>query len=177
MSATLPTVDLRHARKDVQTVDAEGRSVRPVIDGVRVRPLATLPDDRGTVCELFDPAWGVHPDPLVYVYQVSIRPGAVKGWVVHRKQDDRISTLFGTIQVVLYDDREGSSTRGMVNEMFFGEHNRALFTIPAGVYHAVRNVGTTDAVFVNMPTRPYDHADPDKYRLPLDNDLIPFRWS
>jgi dTDP-4-dehydrorhamnose 3,5-epimerase len=28
-----------------------------------------------------------------------------------------------------------------------------------------------------MPTRPYDHADPDKYRLPLDNDVIPFRFD
>jgi hypothetical protein len=29
-------------------------------------------------------------DALVYVYQVSVRPGAIKGWVVHEKQDDRI---------------------------------------------------------------------------------------
>jgi dTDP-4-dehydrorhamnose 3,5-epimerase len=45
------------------------------------------------------------------------------------------------------------------------------------VYHAVRNIGTGDAMFVNMPTRPYDHADPDKYRIPVQNDVIPFSFD
>ncbi len=162
--------------KDRQTVDAEGRSVAPRIHGVEVRPLTTIPDDRGTVCVLFNPAWGVHPAPLVYVYQVTIRPGVVKGWVRHERQDDRSAVVSGTIKVVLYDGRPGSPTRGMVNELCFGDHHRALFTSPAGVWHAKKNVGTTDAVFVNMPTRGYDHADPDKYRLPLENDVIPYRW-
>ena len=65
----------------------------------------------------------------------------------------------------------------MVNEIFLGERNRALVVIPTGVFHAVQNVGTTDAVFVNMPTRPYDHANPDKYRLPIDTDEIPYRFD
>ena len=40
---------------------------------------------------------------------------------------------------------------------------------------AVQNVGDVDALFVNLPTRPYRHENPDKYRLPLDTDRIPFR--
>ena len=55
----------------------------------------------------------------------------------------------------------------------FSEKNRALLVIPRGVYHAVQNIGITDAIFVNMPTRPYDHEDPDKFRLPLKNSLHP----
>jgi len=34
-----------------------------------------------------------------------------------------------------------------------------------------------DAYFVNLPTRPYAHDDPDKYRLPPRNDLIPFAFD
>jgi dTDP-4-dehydrorhamnose 3,5-epimerase len=30
---------------------------------------------------------------------------------------------------------------------------------------------------VNFPTIPYDHADPDKYRLPIDTTLIPFSFG
>ena len=59
----------------------------------------------------------------------------------------------------------------------FSEKNRALLVIPRGVYHAVRNIGVTDAIFVNMPTRPYEHGDPDKFRLPLKNSLIPFSFG
>jgi dTDP-4-dehydrorhamnose 3,5-epimerase len=29
---------------------------------------------------------------------------------------------------------------------------------------------------VNCPTMAYDHANPDKYRLPLDTDLIPHKF-
>ena len=50
-------------------------------------------------------------------------------------------------------------------------------TIPAGVWHALRSVGSEDVLFINMPTRAYDYADPDKLRLPLVNDLIPFRFK
>lgn len=162
--------------KDPQTVDAKWQAVRERIDGVAIKPLTTLPDHRGTVCEIYRPEWGIHPDPLVFVYQITIRPGQVKGWQMHEKQDDRLFSSLGTVQVVLYDDRSDSPTHGMVNELFFGEQNRALFVIPAGVYHAIKNVDINDAVLINVPTRPYDYADPDKYRLPLDNDLIPYRW-
>jgi len=166
----------REPKKDQQTVDADGEPVATRIHGVQVRHARTLPDERGTLCEVYRPSWGFHPDPLAYVYQVTIRPGQVKGWVVHEKQDDRIFVSLGTVLVVLYDARPESPTRGLVTEMCFGEVNRALFSIPAGVWHALKNVGSGDALFVNMPTRAYDHADPDKRRLPLENDVIPYRW-
>jgi dTDP-4-dehydrorhamnose 3,5-epimerase len=164
-------------QKDRQTVDAEWRHVDERIQDVVVKELTTLPDHRGSVCEIYRPEWGIHPDPLVFVYQIMIRPGQVKGWQKHLKQDDRLFISQGTVQVVLYDDREDSPTYGMVNELFFSEQNRALFVIPAGVYHAIKNVDPTkDAVLVNVPTRPYDYKDPDKYRLPLDNEIIPYTW-
>jgi len=57
------------------------------------------------------------------------------------------------------------------------ERNRALVVFPQGVYHAIQNIGESEATFVNMPTRAYDHADPDKYRLPIRNDLIPYAFD
>ena len=164
--------------KDGQLADAEHNVVGRRIDGVVVRAATTIQDERGSLCEMYRPSWDVHDAPLVYVYHVTIRPGATKGWVVHRKQDDRIfvSGAGGVIQAVLYDDRADSPTYGLINELTFGDANRALFTIPAGVWHALRNVGTSDATFINMPTRPYDYEDPDKHRLPLDTGLIPYTW-
>ena len=162
--------------KDPQTVTAEGRRVEPLIDGVRVRAATTIVDERGTVCELYDPAWGFTEEPLVFVYQITIRPGQVKGWVVHYEQDDRLFFSFGSSKVVLYDLRDESPTRGMVNELCFSEHNRSLLRIPRGVVHAVQNIGSVDAMYLNMPTRPYNHADPDKFRFPLDSPAIPYRF-
>jgi len=166
-----------HPKKDPQTVTPDGTLLQPLIDGVRVRMATTQVDERGTLSELYNPAWGFEEAPLVYVYQVSLRPKKIKGWVVHRLQDDRLFISQGTLRVVLYDDRADSPTHRMVNELFLSEWNRGLLRIPRGVYHALQNVGDTDALFINMPTRAYNHADPDKYRLPLDNDLIPFKFK
>jgi dTDP-4-dehydrorhamnose 3,5-epimerase len=164
-------------KKDRQTVTETGERLGEIIDGMVIRRLTTVEDARGEIVEFFRPNWGVHPDPLVYVYGVSVRPKAIKGWIVHKNQDDRIAIFNGVLHWVFFDNRENSATYKMLNQFTFSEKNRTLFTIPRGVFHAVQNIGTTDAYFVNMPSRAYEHADPDKYRLPLKNDLIPFDFS
>lgn len=164
-------------KKDVQTVTPAGDPVQPLIHGVVIRPAVTQTDDRGTLCEIFNPSWGVHPAPLTYVYQFTIRPGRIKGWHAHHLHDDRIFISQGTLRVVLYDDRPDSPTYRMVNEIYRTEHHRTVMVIPAYVYHAHQNIGATDALLISMPTRLYDHADPDVYRLPVENDYIPYRFE
>jgi dTDP-4-dehydrorhamnose 3,5-epimerase len=173
-SAPALSIDVE-PHQDAQTVTSDGRSVQELIDGVRVRPARTIPDDRGTLSEIYSPAWGFTEEPLVYVYQVTVRPGAIKGWVVHLRQDDRLFFSHGTAKVVLWDAREDSPTWGAINELYFDESNRALLRIPCGVVHAVCNVGSVDVVMLNMPTRPYDYERPDKYRFPRDTDAIPYK--
>lgn len=163
--------------KDAQTITPDGEKLVEYIDGVIIRRATTVQDERGEICEVYDPRWGFAEFPLVYVYQAMLRPGKVKGWVVHRLQEDRMFLNLGILKVVLYDDRPESPTHKKINELFFGERDRALLVIPHGVYHAVQNVGTTDAYFTNMPSRPYDHENPDKYRLAMDSGLIPYSFE
>jgi dTDP-4-dehydrorhamnose 3,5-epimerase len=61
-----------------------------------------------------------------------------------------------------------------VQEINLSERNRALITIPRRVVHAVQNIGTCDATFINLPTRPYDHVNPDKYRIDMTSGKIPY---
>jgi dTDP-4-dehydrorhamnose 3,5-epimerase len=49
--------------------------------------------------------------------------------------------------------------------------------IPQFVWHAHHNIGAADALFVSMPTRAYNYESPDVYRLPLDNDVIPYKFE
>lgn len=164
-------------RQDVQTVRTDGEPVAPLIDGVVIRHQVTQIDERGTLCEILDQRWEVAEAPIVYVYQFTIRPGKAKGWHVHRLHDDRIFISLGEIKVVLYDDRDDSPTRGMINEIYRSDLRRSLMVIPRGVFHAHLNVGTRDALLVSMPTRGYDHAEPDVFRLPLDTDAIPYSFD
>lgn len=163
--------------KDEPTVSPDWKPLGKTIAGVVIKHVPPVEDERGEICEMFRPAWGIHPDPLVYVYMITIRPRKVKGWVRHLKQDDRIFLIRGTIRIGLYDDRADSPTHRLLNLFTVSERNRALVVFPRGVYHAIQNIGESEAVFVNMPTHPYDHADPDKVRLPLRNPLIPFSFD
>lgn len=164
-------------QKDSQTVTLSGERIQTLIDGVRLHYVNTQVDERGSICEIFNPAWNFHEAPLVYVYQMTIRPNHVKGWVVHYEQDDRIFLSQGSIKIVLYDDRPQSPTYRMINEIYMSEYRRGLIIFPHHVYHAIQNIGDKDALLLNMPTKPYNHENPDKYRLPLENDMIDYRFN
>ncbi len=168
---------LTAAVQDPQTVTPDGTPVKPVIDGLLIQHRPPNTDPRGELIEVFNPAWGIHPDPLVYAYAVVAYPGSVRAWVMHKEQDDRIFVLGGRSRWAFYDARADSPTHRMLNVFVFTERHRVLFTIPRGVFHGTQNIGQTDATFINMPSRPYNHANPDKYRLPVKNDLIPFDFS
>jgi dTDP-4-dehydrorhamnose 3,5-epimerase len=160
-------------RQDSQTVTPDGEPIVALPDGVELRDLVTHVDERGTVCELFDLRWGIRADPVEFAYAFTIRPGLAKGWGVHRRHHDRYAFLNGNLELVLYDAREDSSTAGLTARIVLSELRRRLLTIPPGVWHAERNIGSEDVLVVNFPTIPYDHADPDKFRLALDTDELP----
>jgi dTDP-4-dehydrorhamnose 3,5-epimerase len=163
-------------QRDVQTVTPDGEIVAAVPHGVRFKDLITQTDDRGTVVELFDTRWDFHGDPLVFAYSFTIRPGWAKGWGMHKEHEDRYFILYGEMELVLYDERPDSPTHGLVSRIILSEHRRRIMNIPRGVWHADRNIGDKDVIVVNFPTICYDHTNPDKYRLPLDNDRIPFKF-
>ena len=53
----------------------------------------------------------------------------------------------------------------------------ALGTAKCRITGLSYSVGEDEAVFLNLPTRAYDYEDPDKYRLPVANDVIPFAFE
>lgn len=167
---------LAAAHQDSPTVTPEGKPLRRLTNGVTVRHLPTHTDPRGTVMELYDKRWGFHPEPLVFAYTFTIRPGIVKGWGLHKKHQDRYAILCGEMLLVLYDPRPDSPTCGEVCTIVMSEYDRCLVNIPENVWHADFNFGQQDVVLVNFPTSSYDHASPDKWKLPIDSPLIPYRF-
>ena len=150
-----------------QTVRPDGERVDPLIDGVKVHRPRTQQDERGSLVELYHPAWDFDDRPIPAAYAVTINVGWVKGWAVHETQVDRYFFFAGRVKLVLFDGREASPTHGMINELHFGDVNRALVSVPPGVFHAVENTGTTEAVLFNVPDQAYIHEKPDKKTLPI----------
>jgi len=147
-----------------------------MIEGVAIKKLKVIPDERGRLMEIFR-----RDDELFsgfgQVYMTTAYPGVVKGWHYHKKQDDNMAVVKGTMKIVLYDGREDSPTYREVNEFFAGEHNPILVHIPRYVYHGFKCVSPDEAIVINTPTEVYDYAQPDEFRVhPHDKD-IPYDWE
>lgn len=164
-------------KRDQKTVNADGEVLTKLPLGISIKEVKTHVDDRGMVCEMFDPRWGWHDKPMVFSYFYTIRPGHIKGWGLHKKHEDRYFVMFGELELVFYDEREESPTKGLVSKVYLSEYNRCLINIPVGIWHASKNIGSKDLVVVNFPTAPYNHDAPDKYRLPINTDQIPYKFE
>ncbi|PWV99201.1 dTDP-4-dehydrorhamnose 3,5-epimerase [Hoeflea marina] len=168
---------LAGAVQDQRTVDAGRKSIAPLLDGMSFFDSVRHDDDRGSVTELYDPRWPWSTEPMVFSYMFTIRPGMVKGWGLHKLHEDRYFVISGEIELVLYDPRPDSSTCGKICKVYLSGHRPRLINIPRNIWHADHNIGTVEAVVINFPTIPYDHSAPDKYRLPIDTDLIPYDFG
>ena len=111
------------------------------------------------------------------VYLTVVYPGVVKGWHWHKKQNDHFCVVKGMAKIVLYDRREDSPTHGLINEFFLGERNPSLVVIPRGVLHGMKGTGTEPAFLINTVTEPYNHAEPDEYRVSPHTGEIPYDWT
>jgi len=146
------------------------------IDGVRLKKLNVIPDERGWLMEI------LRCDDEIFeqfgqVYCTTAYPGVVKAWHYHKKQTDNFTCVHGMMKVALYDAREDSPTYKSLMEFFVGEKNPILISVPPGVYHGFKAVGTETAFFVSIPTLPYNYQEPDEFRLPPDTTEIPYDWG
>lgn len=147
-----------------------------MIDGVKIKQLKVIPDERGRLMEM------LRADDDIFqkfgqVYMTTAYPGVVKAWHYHKKQTDNFVVVKGMMKIVLYDSREGSPTKGEVNEFFMGEHRQILLQIPPLVYHGFKCISETEAMVINTPTEPYNPREPDEFRLDPHNNDIPYDWS
>jgi dTDP-4-dehydrorhamnose 3,5-epimerase len=147
-----------------------------MIDGVKTKKLRVIPDERGRLMEI------LRGDDEIFlgfgqVYMTTTYPGVVKAWHKHEKQTDNVACLAGMLKLVLCDGRKGSKTEGQIDQFYVGVHNPLLVQIPAGVYHGWKCVSEEEAIVVNVPTRAYDHGEPDEQRLDPHSDKIPYDWS
>lgn len=147
-----------------------------LIDGVQTKPLRVIPDERGRLMEI------LRRDAPFFrtfgqVYCTTVVFGVVKGWHLHKVQVDHFACVAGMIKLVAYDARDGSPTKGCLNEFFIGIHQLLLVRIPAGVYHGFKGLTEPEAIVLNVTSEPYHYERPDEYRLDPHTSEIPYDWS
>jgi dTDP-4-dehydrorhamnose 3,5-epimerase len=100
----------------------------------------------------------------------------VKAWHYHKVQVDHFACVSGMVKLVLIDTRDGSPTKGAVNEFFIGSQNPTLVQVPNLVYHGWKCISEEASLVVNVPTEPYNYTDPDEFRLD-PHGTLPYDWT
>jgi dTDP-4-dehydrorhamnose 3,5-epimerase len=145
-----------------------------MIDGVEVIPLRCIPDERGTVMQMLKRT-DAHFREFGEIYFSTVYRGVVKGWHRHQEMTLNYACIFGRVKLALYDDREGSSSRGEVQEMFLGPEAYSLVVIPPGVWNGFKGMSDPYAMIANACTHPHDPSRSERLD-PFDNH-IPYDWS
>ena len=145
------------------------------IEGVLIHPLRQMPDERGRVMHMLK-ASDPHFLGFGEIYFSVVYPGVVKGWHLHTRMVLNYAVPHGRIKMVLFDAREGSPTRGALQEIFLGPDHYCLVQVPAGVWNGFKGIGIEPALVANCAT--IEH-DPSEIRRmdPHHNDLIEYDWS
>lgn len=146
-----------------------------MINGVKIKKLKIIPDDRGRLMEIFR-SDDEFFEKFGQVYMTTVKPGIVKAWHYHRLQTDNFCCVKGKIRLGLYDARRDSATFGETMDLVLGPDEPKLVSIPKNVFHGFKGAAAEESIVINTPTETYNHAKPDEFRVdPYKND-IPFDW-
>jgi len=161
-------------------VNEQGKLRIAPIEGVVFRPVRPVPHEDGHVTEVARASWGELAHPVVQVHLTTTFPGRIRAWGLHQASTDRLFVVSGLVKIVVYDGRNDSPTLGRVNEFTVSEKNPGLLIIPPNLYHGWKNIGTWEAIIINMSTSMYTYDAPDALDLPWDCEaaarIVPYRW-
>lgn len=145
-----------------------------MIDGVQITKLRKIPDERGTIFHMLkesDP----HFIKFGEIYFSIAYPGVVKGWHEHTKQIQNYAVIDGMIKLVLFDNRKESKTFEELQELFIGDENYSLITIPTGIIMGTKCIGSKKSILANCSTLTHDPNEMINYD-PL-GDKVPYKWD
>ena len=165
------------AQKDAAHIDKDWVVDQRLIDGVKTRDVRNIVTANGVTTEVYRPDWGIVEGHVQQAIHVALRGGAVSAWHQHRERWDFLMVVGGHMRVVLHDPREGSPTMGQVDVFHLSPARPTLLAVPPWIWHGVQNLSGDPSSFVNLFDRPYDYDDPDEWRLPPENDLIPYSFA
>lgn len=145
-----------------------------MIDGVVIAPRAQIVDERGKIMHVLradDPEF----ERFGEVYFSWVNPGAIKAWHLHTEMTLNYVCPAGLIKLVLFDAREGSPTKGELQEIFLGPESYRLVRVPPGVWNGFKGVSPQPSMVCNCAT--LAHRKDEILRMDPFSPEIPYDWA
>lgn len=144
-----------------------------MIEGVFIEKLKKIEDSRGKVMHMLrcdSPLFNTFGE----IYFSTVNGGIVKAWKKHLKMTQYFAVPVGKIKLVIYDDRDNSSTKGQIYELELGEENYCLVKIPPMLWYGFKGISSIPALIANCADIPHD---PNEIKTADPSDLtFPYVW-
>jgi dTDP-4-dehydrorhamnose 3,5-epimerase len=143
-----------------------------IIDGVIVSPLKQIFHPKGNVFH------GMKKSDSGYngfeeAYFSMIHFNDIKPWKKHLRMTLNFVVPVGAIRFVLYDDREGSITKGVFNDFILSTQNYCRLTIPHGIWVAFKGLSEDLNLLLNIAN--LEHSPEEIERIELND--IKYNWE
>ncbi len=145
-----------------------------MIEGVEIKNLKKIADERGAIFHMLKKS-DSNFSKFGEIYFATAYPGVIKGWHLHSKQEQNYALISGMIKLVMFDDRQGSKTKGEIMELFIGDYNYQIVKIPPGVINGWKNIGTKEAILANCSD--IEHEKGEMKRIDPIKNNIPYKWD
>ena len=145
-----------------------------MIEDVIITKFKKIPDERGSIYHMLRRD-DKHFIEFGEIYFSLAYPGVIKGWHEHTKQIQNYAVIDGMIKLVLFDNRENSKTYKELKEIFIGDLNYSLVTIPTGIIMGYKCIGNKTSILANCSTLPHDPNEMISYD-PM-GDKVPYNWQ
>jgi dTDP-4-dehydrorhamnose 3,5-epimerase len=145
-----------------------------MIKGVKITQLRQFFDERGKVMHMMrndSPCF----ERFGEIYFSTVHPGKQKAWHLHTEQVLNYAVIYGQIKFVLYDDRQDSPTRGILQEIYLSPENYQLVTVPALIWNGFKGIGGETSIVANCATEP--HKQEEIIRKSWNDPDIPYNWE
>tara|TARA_B100001057_G_scaffold43302_1_gene38706 strand:- start:776 stop:1219 length:444 start_codon:yes stop_codon:yes gene_type:complete len=143
------------------------------IEGVKITPLKIISDHRGSVMHM------LRNDSKIFekfgeIYFSTIFKDKIKAWHLHKEATLNYACVYGSVRLVLFDERKSSSTFGLYQEIFLSLDNYKLITIPPNIWNGFKGNFDKFSIIANCLNLP--HNEQEMVRLDINDELFNYEW-
>jgi dTDP-4-dehydrorhamnose 3,5-epimerase len=152
-----------------------------------VKDLKKNPDERGFFVEAMREDWKdfLGGDRIVQSNISMSYPGVIRAWHRHKLgQVDYFVVLEGALKICIYDDREGSETKGQLQELVASGERLQVVRVPGHYWHGIKTVSSMPSLTFYLVTNLYNYENPDEERRSWNDPSIidprtgkPYDWN
>jgi len=143
------------------------------IEGVQITPLKIFSDDRGSVMHMLRNDSKIF-DKFGEIYFSTIFKDKIKAWHLHKEATLNYACVYGEVQLVLFDERKGSSTFGEYQELILSLKNYSLITIPPNIWNGFKGLSDKFSIIANCLNLP--HNEKEMVRLDIKDNRFKYHW-